>query len=230
MASRLFDRASRSSGGKLRRLAPCACEATERAAVTKKRFRMEGTYNNEGRLSALSYGGINESRSYNVRGQMTRLTAAGQVDLEYRFSSTQNNGRITLTMASGETYGYAPDNKRVAKQSGADLDVYFYGATGQRFGTYRCVDDNGTYTSSLVTVSTSAYFAAKLIRTGGHAGDAEQHGQVRHLLPRRHDRPGLRRPALLSQHARTLPDAGPLPGQRRPSRSEQLESLYVYAE
>ena len=33
--------------------------------------------------------------SYNGLGQMTRQTISGQVDIEYRFSTTQNDGRIT---------------------------------------------------------------------------------------------------------------------------------------
>ncbi len=40
-----------------------------------------------------------ETRSYNTRLQLTRLTVIGTglptVDLEYRYSATQNNGRIT---------------------------------------------------------------------------------------------------------------------------------------
>jgi hypothetical protein len=51
-------------------------------------------------MTAMSYGLYNETFAYNVRGQLTRLTADDgnqlhKVDLEYRFSATNNDGRIT---------------------------------------------------------------------------------------------------------------------------------------
>jgi RHS repeat-associated protein len=52
---------------------------------------------------------FSETRTYNPRLQLTRLTATG-VDLEYRYSATQNNGQITQMKdwATGEevSYGY----------------------------------------------------------------------------------------------------------------------------
>jgi hypothetical protein len=54
---------------------------------------------------------VTETRSYNVRGQMTRMTAPGEVDLEYRFSAAQNDGRITQMKdwISGEEVNYQFD-------------------------------------------------------------------------------------------------------------------------
>jgi RHS repeat-associated protein len=69
-----------------------------------------------GQLSALSYSGYNETRLYNVRGQLTRLTATGDglpsVDLEYRFSATNNDGRITQMedWVSSEEVNYQYDS------------------------------------------------------------------------------------------------------------------------
>ncbi len=69
-----------------------------------------------GQLSALSYSGYNEARLYNVRGQLTRLTATGDglpsVDLEYRFSATNNDGRITQMedWVSSEEVNYQYDS------------------------------------------------------------------------------------------------------------------------
>jgi YD repeat-containing protein len=51
-----------------------------------------------------------ETMQYNVRGQLTRMTMPNAVDLEYRYSAAQNNGRITSykEYLSGEevTYQY----------------------------------------------------------------------------------------------------------------------------
>ena len=49
--------------------------------------------------------------TYNGLGQMTRQTIAGQVDIEYRFSATQNDGRIThrKDWISGEEVAYLYD-------------------------------------------------------------------------------------------------------------------------
>ena len=51
-----------------------------------------------------------ETRTYNARLQMTRMTS-GAVDMEYRYSGTQNNGRVTQTKdwLSGEEVTYQYD-------------------------------------------------------------------------------------------------------------------------
>ena len=48
---------------------------------------------------------------YNDRGRMTRQTAAGEVDIEYRYSATANDGRITQrkNWTSGEELNYQYD-------------------------------------------------------------------------------------------------------------------------
>jgi hypothetical protein len=55
---------------------------------------------------------VTETRQYNVRGQMTRMTAPGEIDLEYRFSTTANDGRITQMKdwISGEELNYQYDS------------------------------------------------------------------------------------------------------------------------
>ena len=52
-----------------------------------------------------------ETRQYNVRLQMTRMTVAGVTDLEYRYSAAQNNGKITSmkNYVSGEEVSYQYD-------------------------------------------------------------------------------------------------------------------------
>ena len=60
-------------------------------------------YGVAGQITSMTYDGVVETRAYNDSLQMTRVTATrteipGQtrtlMDMEYRFSTTQNNGRI----------------------------------------------------------------------------------------------------------------------------------------
>jgi RHS repeat-associated protein len=63
----------------------------------------------------MSYLGYNETRQYNANLQLTRLSASTGVsvatDFEYRFSATQNNGKITQMKdwVTGEEVTYAYD-------------------------------------------------------------------------------------------------------------------------
>ena len=57
-------------------------------------------YGPAGELLNLSYFGVSETRTYNSLLQLTRMTAnpggwPNQMDMQYNYSSTQNNGRIT---------------------------------------------------------------------------------------------------------------------------------------
>jgi len=53
-------------------------------------------------------GEINETRTYNARLQLTNLTNGNSA--QYIYSATQNNGRITQMVASGETVNYTYDS------------------------------------------------------------------------------------------------------------------------
>jgi RHS repeat-associated protein len=67
-------------------------------------------YNHMGALTWVSILGSGETRQYNALGQLTRITGLG-VDLEYRFSATQNDGKITQqkNWVSGEEVSYLYD-------------------------------------------------------------------------------------------------------------------------
>ncbi|MBL8232217.1 MAG: hypothetical protein JNL98_27225 [Bryobacterales bacterium] len=83
----------------------------QKAAVVGREIRPELTYNAANQMTQINYGtGQIQTRTYNARMQLTRMTVAGVMDLEYRFSPTQNNGQITQmkNYLSGEevTYGY----------------------------------------------------------------------------------------------------------------------------
>jgi RHS repeat-associated protein len=226
-------------------------------------------YNTASQLTSLTYGtggtSWTESRTYNILGQMTRMTIPSIIDYEYTFSASANNGRITkykdhitgeevnyaydslnrlitasttgpewglsfgydgfgnklsqtvtkgsapsmsitvdgltnrvvgqsydangnMLSAAGNTltydvdnritttaglssewYGYAADNRRVWKKrqltgSTFEENVYFYGITGQRIGTYTLTDTSGTL--ALAVKETNIYFGGKVLKQG----------------------------------------------------------------
>jgi YD repeat-containing protein len=67
-------------------------------------------FNAFGAVTSLNHLGVTESRTYNVLGQMTRMTKGSLIDVEYRFSATANDGKILSqkNWLSGEdvTYQY----------------------------------------------------------------------------------------------------------------------------
>jgi len=67
-------------------------------------------YNAAGQMTSMLHSGLAETRQYNVLGEITRLTVAGQFDLEYRYSASANNGQITsmknFTTGEEVNYGY----------------------------------------------------------------------------------------------------------------------------
>jgi RHS repeat-associated protein len=72
------------------------------------------TYGPAGEL--LTFNGV--TRTYNVLGQLTRMTKAGVMDMEYRYTAGQNNGRIwqSKDYVTGEevTYQYDALNRLTA--------------------------------------------------------------------------------------------------------------------
>ena len=72
-------------------------------------------YNAAGQLTGMTYLGHNETRAYNNLQQLTRITttlgAAVKMDMQYTFSATANDGRITKSTdwVSGEEVSYQYD-------------------------------------------------------------------------------------------------------------------------
>jgi RHS repeat-associated protein len=68
-------------------------------------------YNARNALTSLNIDGVTETRQYNLLGQLTRITQLGQIDIEYRFSATANDGKITSqrNWISGEEVSYLYD-------------------------------------------------------------------------------------------------------------------------
>ena len=286
----------------------------------------------------------NETRQYNTRFQLTRLTAGAAMDTDYNYSATQNNGRVTSTLrhlvsnqtttygydslnrltsasatastlgaawsetytydgfgnltdknvtggsapalhvtvdpatnrftgssytydangnlktlgtmtmnydvanrvteAGTEDYNYGADNLRMYKyRTGANEELHFYGAYGERLGVYLVRPIPGFsgpvpfYYVSMA--STALYFRWAVavgtrpagigrnllsIRGRVHA-DGSGRRQVRNLLRRRGDKPAVREePVLLERHGK-VSDAGSVPRKWRTGRSGELEPL-----
>ena len=103
-------------------------------------------------------GGILESRWYNARLQLTRMTTTpdslgNRVDLEYRYASGQNNGRITQrkNWVSGEEVSYQYDS--LQRLSSAVT-------TGPEWGLSFSYDGFGNKTAQTVTKGTGPAMTA----------------------------------------------------------------------
>jgi len=116
--------------------------------------------------------------TYDANGN---LTVGSGLNLTYDIS----NRIATAAGPSSEWYSYAPGNKRVWKkrQTGVSTyeeNVYFYGAGGQRLGTYTLTDSSGTL--ALTVKSANLYFGGKLIKEGVSWVAMDRLGSVRARL------------------------------------------------
>ena len=72
------------------------------------------TYNPMGELLTMTgaNGAPSETRTYNSIGQLKQLQSGSAVNIQYNFSTTQNNGKITseYDVISGETVTYTYDS------------------------------------------------------------------------------------------------------------------------
>jgi RHS repeat-associated protein len=111
------------------------------------------SYNAAGQMTGMQNGTYLETRGYNVLNQLTSLTSTQGVNLEYRYSSSQNDGRITQQKdwVSGEEVTYTYDSlKRLA---GAVT-------TGPEWGLSFSYDGFGNRTGQTVTKGTGPSFSA----------------------------------------------------------------------
>jgi len=92
-------------------------------------------------VTSLSYGGYSETRTYNSLLQLTRITTMDGgttvMDMQYVFSGTQNNGRITQSIyaATGQTaetvsYTYDSLNRLVGAAANTWGEAYAYDGYG----------------------------------------------------------------------------------------------------
>jgi len=68
-------------------------------------------FNAFGDVTSLNHLGLTESRQHNLLGQLTRMTKGSLIDVEYRFSTTANDGKILSqkNWLNGEDVVYAYD-------------------------------------------------------------------------------------------------------------------------
>jgi RHS repeat-associated protein len=118
------------------------------------------TYGPAGELLTMSYLGYNETRQYNNRLQMTRLTTSNgvntQTDFEYRFPTAgSNNGQLyqMKDWVTGEEVTYAYDAlQRLASAT----------TTGPEWGQAYGYDGFGNLLSQTVTKGTAPYMSVSV--------------------------------------------------------------------
>jgi RHS repeat-associated protein len=135
-------------------------------------------YNQAGQVTEMKYARDNygtshstETRQYNILQQMTRITVAGVLDQEYRFSDTANNGRITQKKdwVSGEEVSYQYDslNRLISAET-----------TGTEWGQSFSYDGFGNLLAQTVTKGSAPTLnvnvdpATNRITTSGYSYDS----------------------------------------------------------
>ena len=139
-----------------------------------------GAYGPAGEMTGLTYDGFTESRTYNSLLQLTRMTATGSgqtvMDMQYTFSGTQNNGRITqstdATISGGETVMYTYDTlNRLTKAettSAAWGDAYTYDGFGNLDG--EDADPRGTAPTMTASYDLSNHQVGQTYDGNGNTG------------------------------------------------------------
>jgi hypothetical protein len=122
---------------------PSTLNVVDAQGVVQRTLASGTSYNAAGQLLGMSYLGASETRQYNARNQLTRLTMTG-MDLEYVYSATQNDGRIDRmkNWTTGEDVNYQYDSlKRLISAS----------TTGPEWGQSYTFDGFGNLLTKAVT-------------------------------------------------------------------------------
>jgi YD repeat-containing protein len=114
------------------------------------------SYTTAGQLAGMTYLGYTETRTYNALQQLTRIkavTAEGtKMDMEYRFSATANDGRVTQSKdwVSGEEVSYQYDklNRLIAAET-----------TGPEWGQTYTYDGFGNMSAQVITKGNAPEFS-----------------------------------------------------------------------
>ena len=103
----------------------------------------------------------------------TNRIVGGSYDANGNMLNVQNatlgydvENRVSYAIVSGgwEYYGYAPGNKRIWKQKpNGSVELYFYGISGQKMGTYNVTTTLFANTLSILAVDVNVYFGSKVI-------------------------------------------------------------------
>src|ERR1019366_8842609 len=111
------------------------------------------SYGGAGEMTGRTYGGYNETRTYNAMLQLTHMTVPGMMDMQYVYAAGANNGRITQSIdgIGGETGNYSYDKLNRLTAAGAA-----HGTWGQAF-TY---DGFGNLTGKTATAGSPPTLSA----------------------------------------------------------------------
>ena len=125
------------------------------------------SYNAANQMTQINYGtGRVQTRTYNARLQMTRMTVVGVMDLEYRYSATLNNGQITSieNYLTGEEVNYTYDSlKRLVSAV----------TTGPEWGQSFGYDGFGNLLSKTVTKGSAPAWSVAVDGTTNRVDDDE---------------------------------------------------------
>jgi YD repeat-containing protein len=102
-----------------------------------------------------------ESRTYNAMKQLTALSSNG-VSLQYNYSSSQNNGKITsqYDTVSGETVAYTYDSlNRLATAAATSGGTWSQGYTYDGFGNLTAVTGTAAASYTYTTSTNQGYCA-----------------------------------------------------------------------
>jgi RHS repeat-associated protein len=133
-------------------------------------------YNAAGQPTVTNLVNYNETRQYNTRLQLTRLTVGSAMDTDYNYSATQNNSRVISTLrhlASNQTttYGYDSLNRLTSASATASTLGPAWSETYTYDGFGNLTDKNvtgGSAPSLHVTVDS----ATNRFTGGGYTYDA----------------------------------------------------------
>ena len=94
------------------------------------------SYGVAGEMTGLTYGGYNETRTYNAMLQLTHMTVPGMMDMQYVYAAGANNGRITQSIdgIGGETVSYSYDKLNRLTAAGAANGTWGQAFTYDGFG------------------------------------------------------------------------------------------------
>jgi YD repeat-containing protein len=126
------------------------------------------TYGVANELLGLTYFGMTETRQYNNLLQLIRQTVPGAMDLQYIYSTGQNNGRISSSIDNvlGETVNYTYDSLNHLASASATNGAWSQSYSYDGFGNLTYKSPAGVYPAY------TASFAPSTNQQTGAAYDA----------------------------------------------------------
>jgi len=102
---------------------------------------------------------------YDANGNMTMTGTPAYNGYTY---DVENRLVIVPAGTGYENYAYAPNNKRVwRRMSDGTEELYLYGISGQKLGTYKPFIYTSSFVFSISTIDTNLYFGSRMIVSRG---------------------------------------------------------------